>query len=99
MKMIFITAIKSFELAVKNILKDTHIFSYTYADAIGFKDSSRDAINENWFATNMNENESIVFFVLEAEEKAQKLKQQFEVFNAMQDTQSKVHVAILNTEN
>jgi hypothetical protein len=98
MKLIIITAIKAYELAIKAILKNAQIGSYTYKDVIGFKDASTEAISTNWFGTEMNENDSILFFAFVPEALVASVFESVEQFNQSQETSSKVHVALLNIE-
>jgi nitrogen regulatory protein PII len=98
MKLLLITAIKEFEKEIKLILKKSEVKSFSYKDVKGFKDNSEDAMAANWFATNMQENESVLFYAFVKEEKVETLFELIEVFNKAQVTKSNIHVAVLNIE-
>jgi hypothetical protein len=98
MKLIIITAIKAYETSIKAILKNVQIGSYTYKDVTGFKDDSAEFISSNWFGTEMNEQESILFFAFVAETSVAAALEAVNQFNQSQVTLSKVHVVVLNIE-
>lgn len=98
MKLVSITAIKEFEQEIKKILKASEVKTYSYRNVTGFRDSTQDAIGSNWFATEMNENESILFYAFVPMEKAENIFELVEAFNAKEKTLSNIHIAIINIE-
>ncbi len=44
------------------MLKKSDVKTFTYKAVTGFKDLSEEAIESNWFASEMNENESILYY-------------------------------------
>jgi nitrogen regulatory protein PII len=98
MKLLLITAVKEFEKEIKHLLKKSQVKSFSYKDVKGFKDNSEDAIEANWFATNMQETESVLFYAFVEKEKVDALFELVAVFNKEQVTKSNIHVAVLNIE-
>ena len=98
MKLLLITAIKEFEKNIKQILKNSEVKSFSYKDVNGFKDNSEDAMEGNWFATNMQETESILFYAFVKEDKVDSLFELIGVFNKEQVTKSNIHIAVLSIE-
>ena len=98
MKLLIIVAVKEFEKDIKQILKKSDVKSFSYKDVMGYKDSSEDAIEKNWFATDMNENESVLFYAFVNDEKVDFLFELVDDFNAKQETISHIHVAVLCIE-
>lgn len=98
MKLLVITAIISFEKEIKQMLKKVNVLSYSYKKVIGYQDITEESVNNNWFATEMNETESILFFAFVKKENSDNLFELVNEFNAKEETQSKVHVAVLNIE-
>ena len=98
MKLLLITAVKEFEKEIKQFLKKSQVKSFSYKDVKGFKDNSEDAMEANWFATNMQENESVLFYAFVKEEKVDTLFELIEVFNKSQVTKSNIHIAVLTIE-
>ncbi|MBX9807280.1 MAG: hypothetical protein K2X95_05745 [Flavobacteriaceae bacterium] len=98
MKLLLITAVKEFEKEIKQILKKAQVKSFSYRDVKGFKDNSEDAIEANWFATNMQETESVLFYAFVQKDKVDTLFELVEIFNKEQVTKSNIHIAVLNIE-
>lgn len=98
MKLLVITAVREFENDIKQILKKAEVKSFSYKDVKGFKDNSEDALESNWFATNIQETESILFYAFVKEDKVDGLFDMVKEFNTEQVSKSNIHVAVLNIE-
>lgn len=98
MKLLLITAVKEFEKEIKQILKKSGVKSFSYKDVKGFKDSSEDAMEANWFATNMQENESVLFYAFVNKENVDMVFGFVDEFNQKQKSASHIHLAMLNIE-
>lgn len=98
MKLLIITAINVFEKEVKKILKKSGIKTFSYTDIKGFRDSTEESVENNWFASEMNENNSLMFYSFADKEKTDLLFKYANEFNETQKTLSKIHVVILNVE-
>jgi len=62
MKLLVITAIQEFSKDIKLMLKKSDIHIYSYKDVHGFRDLSEESVESNWFAGEMDESQSIIFF-------------------------------------
>jgi len=98
MKLLLITAVKEFEKDIKQILKKSGVKSFSYRDVNGFKDSSGDSMEANWFATNMQENESVLFYAFVEKGNVDTVFGIVAEFNEKQKTASHIHLAMLNIE-
>ena len=98
MKLLIITAVAEFENEVKKILKKSNVKTFSYREVTGHKDASTDAIESNWFGTDMNENESILFYAFVPEENVDTVFASVDEFNRKQETQSHIHLAVVNIE-
>ncbi len=98
MKLLVIIAIKEFEKNVKQILKKSGVEIFTYRSVTGFKDITEESIENNWFASEMNENESVMFYVFVKEENVNIVFDLVDDFNSNQKTLSNIHIAVLNIE-
>jgi nitrogen regulatory protein PII len=98
MKLLIITAIKAFDAAIKKMLKQAEVKTFTYKAVTGFKDISEESIESNWFGTEMNENESILYYAFVKKENVDTLIEKINEFNAIQESLSNIHVAVLNIE-
>jgi nitrogen regulatory protein PII len=98
MKLVVITAVLEFEKDIKKILKSADVKTYSYKKVTGYRDSTKDALDTNWFATEMNENDSVLFYVFIREEKAEQVFGQIKQFNERTESLSRIHIAIINIE-
>jgi len=98
MKLLLITAVKEFENEIKQLLKKASVQSFSYQEVKGFKNSTGEAVESNWFGSEMNETASILFYAFTAKEKVDALYQLVEYFNMEQESLSHIHIAVLNIE-
>lgn len=98
MKLLIITAIKEFEKEIKHQLKNAKVNTFSYQDVIGYRDSTADAIESNWFSSEMNRSESILFYAFVKKQNVDLLFETINAFNAKQETLSHIHVAVLAIE-
>ena len=98
MKLVLITAIAEFEKEVKKMLKEAKVKSYSYRDVKGFRDASEESVESNWFGSEMNETDSIVFYAFILQQNLDTLFQEVNQFNKEQKTISKVHLAVFSVE-
>jgi hypothetical protein len=98
MKLLVITAIKEFKKDILDMLKKAEVKNFSFSDVIGYRDGSQDALASNWFASEMNESESILFYAFVKKENVDMFFSQVDVFNAEQQNASRVHIAVLNIE-
>ncbi|MDD2985357.1 hypothetical protein [Flavobacterium sp.] len=98
MKLLIITAIKEFEKEIKQQLKNAKVSTFSYRDVIGYRDSTEDAIESNWFSSEMNKTDSILFYAFVQEEHVEALFENINEFNVQQKTLSNIHLAVVNIE-
>jgi nitrogen regulatory protein PII len=99
MKLLIITSISEFEKEIKQMLVKANVKNFSYKEVIGYHNTSDEALGDNWFATEMNENESILFYAFVPSENVALVFNSINEFNAIQETTSKIHVATVNIEN
>jgi hypothetical protein len=98
MKLLVITAIKEFKKDILQMLRKAEVKNFSFREVTGYRDSSQDAVASNWFASEMNESESILFYAFVNKENVDMFFNLVAVFNAEQHNASRVHVAVLNIE-
>ncbi|WP_396193899.1 hypothetical protein [Flavobacterium sp.] len=98
MKLLIITAITEFEKDIKSMLKKANVKAFSYRNVTGYRDVSEEFIESNWFASEMNETESLLFYAFVKKENVDLLFQLVADFNAKQETKVQVNVAVLNIE-
>ncbi|HZW78272.1 MAG TPA: hypothetical protein VFF21_08220 [Flavobacteriaceae bacterium] len=94
MKLLILTAVRTFEEQVRKILETENVLSYSYTNVTGYRDSTQDSVARNWFATEMNRAESLLFFAFVSEEIGNKVFKAVEELNTTCDLRSKVHIVI-----
>jgi len=97
-KLLIITAVKSYEEQIKEILKANNVATYSYNNVVGYRDSTLDSVSENWFGTEMNKGESLMFFAFMPEVTSNNLFEDIEKFNEKNDVKTKIHVFIAPIE-
>lgn len=98
MKLLIITAIAEFEKEIKLMLKKAGVKSFSYKHVIGYKEPSADAIETNWFASEVNETESILFYAFIDKNYVDSFFMEVDEFNQSQKTSSHIHLAVVNIE-
>lgn len=98
MKLLVITAVNEFKKDIIQMLKKAEVLSFSFSEVTGYRDSTQDALGSNWFASEMNQNESILYYAFVKRENVDMLFEQVEMFNSNQENFSRVHVAVLNIE-
>ncbi len=98
MKLLLITAVSEFENEVKQILNKAQVKTFSYREVTGYRNTSEDAIESNWFGTERNENESIMFYAFVEKENVDAVFNAIGIFNSKQETLSHIHSAVLNIE-
>ncbi len=98
MKLLIITAIAEFDKDIKKMLKEADVNTFTYKEVKGYKNLADEELESNWFASERNEQESILYYAFVKNGNVDPFFDKVNAFNAKQKSQSKIHVAILNIE-
>lgn len=97
MKLLLITCITDFENDVKIMLQKSNVNTYSFKEVTGFHDISEE-IENNWFAAERNETESLLFYAFVRKETLDHIFQMADAFNAKQQSLSHIHIAVLDIE-
>lgn len=98
MKLLIITAVAAYDKNIKQMLKISEVKTFSYQDVKGFSDPSVEASGSNWFGSDRNESQSILYYAFVKNENVDQFFALVEEFNAKQETLSKVHIAVLKIE-
>lgn len=98
MKLLVITAIKEFKKDILHMLREADVKNFSFREVTGYRDSSQNAVASNWFASDMNESESILFYAFVKKESVDLFFRLVEGYNSAQENASRVHIAVLNIE-
>lgn len=93
-----IRAIAEFEKDIKKMLKEAKVKSYSYKDVKGFRDTSAENIEDNWFGSEISETDSVVFYAFILQQNLDTLFDEVSTFNKNQKSVSKVHLAVLTVD-
>lgn len=98
MKLLIITGVVAFENDIKKMLQQAQVKSFSYREVKGYRDASEEGIEKNWFGSEINETDSVLFYAFVPKENVDVLFDIVAAFNQKQDTQSKIHLATVNIE-
>ena len=98
MKLVIITAINEFEKDIIQLLKEAKVETFSYKNVIGYRDNTEETFESNWFSSEMNKSESLLFYAFVKKEKVDLLFESINDFNAKQKTLSHIHIAVVNIE-
>lgn len=98
MKLVIITAIKEFEKDIKLLLKKADVKTFSFREVTGYRDSTEDSVESNWFSSEMNQTDSVLFYAFVKKEYVDLLFELVNTFNNQQKTLSHIHMAVLNIE-
>ncbi|HEY1063428.1 MAG TPA: hypothetical protein VGE44_17155 [Daejeonella sp.] len=98
MKLLVITAIREYKKDILKMLRAAGVKNFSYREVTGFQDNSGDEVGLNWFASEMNENESILFYAFVNKEIVESFFNLTDVYNSKQGNESRIHIAVLNIE-
>jgi len=94
MKLLIITAAKTFEKKVRDLLETNLVPTFSYTSVTGYRDSTQEGVSRNWFATEMNKTESLLFFAFVSKETSEKVFKAVEALNETCDIHSRVHIVV-----
>lgn len=98
MKLLIVTAVKAFEKNVRMILEENGVLSFSYAPVTGYRDSTQDSMSKNWFGTEMNKVDSLLFFAFVPEEVSETVFEKIEQHNENCTQESRIHISVLPIE-
>ena len=84
MKLVIITAIKEFDTEIKKQLKHAKVNTFTFKEVSGYRNSTEDALETNWFSSEINITESIVFYAFVKKENIDALFESINEFKTKQ---------------
>ncbi|MEP1097340.1 MAG: hypothetical protein ABJG78_19645 [Cyclobacteriaceae bacterium] len=98
MELLIITAVSEFEKEIKLILKKSGVEAFSYMDVTGYKDLSDQPMETNWFASDIGEHRSVLFYVFVQKELLDKVMDSIDKLNHQQETKSKIHAAVIDVK-
>ncbi len=98
MKLLVLTAVKSFEKEAVKLFKKAGIIAFSNTDINGFKSDDHENLIDNWFSSSSSKVKSILFFTFSDEKKINTLLNELEVFNQNMESDNPIRAIVLNIE-
>lgn len=98
MKLVIITALATYREDIKNLLKTSGIVTFSFTEVTGYKDISKENIETNWFGSEVNETESVLFYAFVEDTKIDQLFLSINSFNGTITSTSNIHIVSLSIE-
>ncbi len=96
MELLMITAVSQFEADIKHLLKKSGVTAFSYMDVVGYKDLSDQSMEPNWFASDIGEHQSVLFYAFVSNGHVDEVLDQIDKLNNEQESRSKIHAAVLD---
>lgn len=98
MKLLIITAVKSYEKEAVKLFKHSGILAFSNADINGFKTLDQEDLIDNWFSSSTQNVKSILFFTFSEEDKIDLLLKEMELLNTKIESENPLRAIVLNIE-
>ena len=98
MKLLILTAVKSYEKQAVQLFRKAEIMAFSNADINGFKTLDQENLIDNWFSNSSENVKSILFFSFSEESKIDKLLDELAVLNTKIESDNPLRVIVLNIE-
>ncbi|MDN3644289.1 hypothetical protein QWY87_16360 [Lutimonas halocynthiae] len=98
MKLLILTAVKSYEKQAVQLFRKAEIMAFSNADINGFKTLDNENLIDNWFSNSSENVRSILFFSFSEERKIDKLLEELAVLNTEIKSDNPLRAIVLNIE-
>ncbi len=98
MKLLIVTAVKSYEKEAVKLFKQARILAFSNAEINGFKALDQEDLIDNWFSSSTQNIKSVLFFTFAEEEKIDLLLKELEILNARIESENPLRAIVLNIE-
>lgn len=98
MKLLVLTAVKSFEKEAIKLFKKAGITAFSNTDINGFKSDDQENLIDNWFSSSSEKVKSILFFTFSDVNKINILLDELEAFNQNIESDNPIRAIVLNIE-
>lgn len=98
MKLLVLTAVKSYEKEAVRLFKKAKISAFSNAEINGFKSDDHENLIDNWFSSSHENVKSILFFTFAEEDKINTLLEGLEEFNKNIESENPLRAVVLNIE-
>lgn len=98
MKLLIITAVKTYEKQAVQLFKKAGILAFSNADINGFKTMDQQDLIDNWFSSSNKHVKSVLFFSFSEADKIDMLLEELDHFNKGIETENPLRAIVLNIE-
>ena len=98
MKLLLLTAVKSYEKQAAQLFKNAGILAFSHADINGFKALDQEDLLDNWFSSSSENINSILFFTFTEKTKTDLLLKELKNFNSSVKSTNPMRAVVLNIE-
>lgn len=98
MKLLIITAISEFAADIKLLLKESGVTGFSYCDVTGNSCPATGSPFDNWFGTDVNTAESVMFYAFTENITTEKAFEAVGKYNSMLEGKSLIHIASINID-
>ena len=98
MKLLIVTAVKSYEKEAVKLFKQAGILAFSNTDINGFRALDQEDLIDNWFSSATQNVKSILFFTFSEAEKIDILLKDLEKLNEGIESENPLRAIVLNIE-
>lgn len=98
MKLLIVTAVKSYEKEAVKLFKQAGILAFSNTDINGFRALDQEDLIDNWFSSATQNIKSILFFTFSEAEKIDILLKDLEKLNDGIESENPLRAIVLNIE-
>lgn len=98
MKLLLLTAVKSYEKQAAQLFKNAGILAFSHTDINGFKAVAQEYLLDNWFSNSSENVKSILFFTFAEKEKTDLLLEDLNELNKELKSSNPIKAAVVNIE-
>ena len=98
MKLLIVTAVKSYEKEAVKLFKQAGILAFSNTDINGFRALDQEDLIDNWFSSSTQNVKSVLFFTFAEEEKIDLLLKELEILNTRIESENPLRAIVLNIE-
>lgn len=98
MKLLILTAVKTYEKEAIGLFKTAQIKAFSSADINGFKTEDHENLIDNWFSSSSDKMRSLMFFSFTDEKKIDQLLIELERLNKDLSESNPIRAIVMNIE-
>ena len=98
MKLLILTAVKTYEKEAIGLFKTAQINAFSSADINGFKTEDHENLIDNWFSSSSDKMRSLMFFSFTDEKKIDQLLIELEKLNKDLSESNPIRAIVMNIE-